>query len=59
MAKYAVEYTRTAYIDFDVEAEDKEQAEEIAYTLLEEAIWDGDVGGSLSDWDLFEIYQPA
>lgn len=59
MAKYTVEYTRTAYIDFDVEAEGKEQAEEIAYTLLEESVWDGDAGGSLSDWDLLEIYQPA
>lgn len=41
MATYNVEFTKTVYVDFDVEAEDEEQAEEIAATLLEEAIWDG------------------
>lgn len=58
MSKYAVKFARTAYVDFEVEAESEEQAEEKAFDLLEEGWEHGDISGELDEWNFHEVCQP-
>lgn len=55
MKQFAVELKRTSYVTIYVDAETKEQAEDLAWHELGE---DGSYGtGSDADWDVANIYE--
>lgn len=52
MPKYLVEFKRTGFLDYEVEAKDEDEAEEIAYELLKE---DKEVDFDEDCWELHKL----
>lgn len=55
MNQFAVELKRTSYVTIYIDAETKDQAEDLAWKELDE---DGSYGtGSDADWDVVDVYE--